>query len=53
MKVVCVIGVNGDSKGLDASGDSKGFVNAELLAARQKALSEIENACKGLVFIHL
>ncbi|XP_025097235.1 mitogen-activated protein kinase kinase kinase 5-like isoform X7 [Pomacea canaliculata] len=47
MKVVCVIGVNGDSKGLDASGDSKGFVNAELLAARQKALSEIENACKG------
>ena len=46
MKVVCVANTNGDSKGLSASADSKSLINAELLAAREKALTEVQNVCK-------
>ena len=41
---------NGDSKGLSASGDSKSLINAELLAAREKAFTEVQNACKRYIY---
>ncbi|XP_076466646.1 mitogen-activated protein kinase kinase kinase 15-like isoform X5 [Babylonia areolata] len=47
MKVVYVGHANGDSKSLSASADSKSLINAELLAAREKAFSEVQNACKS------
>ena len=46
MKVVCVANTKGDGKSLQASGDSKSLINAELLAAREKALTDVQNACK-------
>ncbi|KAL8591802.1 hypothetical protein ACOMHN_047062 [Nucella lapillus] len=47
MKVVYIGHANGDSKSLSASADSKGLINAELLAAREKAFTEVQNACKS------
>ena len=49
MKVVCVGNTNGDSKDLSASGDNKSLMNAELQAAKEKAFSEVQNACKRYV----
>ena len=38
---------NGDSgKGLNSSSDTKTLVNAELLAAREKAFEDVEGLCK-------
>lgn len=49
MKVVCVgTNPNGDSKVLSASGDCKTLINADLLAAREKAFADVENACKSV-----
>ncbi|XP_070189710.1 mitogen-activated protein kinase kinase kinase 15-like [Littorina saxatilis] len=48
LQVVCVASANGDNKGLSASGDSKSLINAELLAAREKAFTDVQNACKSV-----